>query len=75
MKKDLREQALDKWRRMFSMPVSLASAEAHYDELLRAADQMEGAGLISSDEWRKLVQQAGTLFASTAERAGFGDSQ
>lgn len=35
--------------------------------LLRSADDMEREGLITSTEWRKLVQQAGTLFARTAE--------
>lgn len=43
------------------------NAEIRYDKLLKAADYMERAGLISSDEWRKLVQQAGTSFANTAE--------
>jgi hypothetical protein len=31
---------------------------------------MERSGLISSDEWRKLVQKAGALLASTAECMG-----
>lgn len=38
--------------------------------LLRAADHMERSKLISSEEWRKLVQKAGTSFASTAECMG-----
>jgi hypothetical protein len=70
MKDDLRKQALSNWRMLFAMPANLISAEARYDKLLRAADHMESAGLISSDEWRKLAQQAGTSFASTAECMG-----
>jgi len=31
---------------------------------------MERADLISSDEWRKLVQQAGVALANTAECMG-----
>lgn len=70
MSNDLRSQALANWHKLFSMPASLISDEARYDKLLRAADNMERSGLISSDEWRKLVQQAGALLASTAECMG-----
>jgi hypothetical protein len=70
MNDDLRHQALANWRKLFAMPASLISTEARYDKLLMAADHMERAGLISSDEWRKLAQQAGTSFASTAECMG-----
>ena len=70
MKDDLRRQALANWRKLFSMPASLISTEARYEKLLRTADHMERSGLISSDEWRKLAQQAGTSFASTAECMG-----
>lgn len=70
MKDDLKNQALDNWRKLFAMPLSLISAEARYEKLLRMAVHMERTGLISSDEWRKLAQQAGTSFASTAECMG-----
>lgn len=73
MKDDLKNQALDNWRKLFAMPLCLISAEARYEKLLRMADHMERTGLISSDEWRKLVQQAGTAFASTAECMGGAD--
>jgi hypothetical protein len=68
MTDDLREQALDKWRRLFSMQVSLAGAEVHYDELLRAADQMEGAGLCSG----QLIPDTTLSFSSA--RAGANPS-
>jgi hypothetical protein len=70
MKGDLRTQALANWQKLFSMPANLISDEARYDKLLRAADHMERSGLINSDEWRKLVQKAGALLASTAECMG-----
>jgi hypothetical protein len=38
--------------------------------LLKRADDMERADLITSEEWRKLVQQAGTSLAGTAECMG-----
>jgi hypothetical protein len=70
MEGDLRKQALASWQKLFCMPANLISDEARYDKLLRAADHMERSGLISSDEWRKLVQKAGALFASIAECIG-----
>lgn len=73
MKDDLKNQALFNWRKLFDMPESLISAEARYNKLLMMADHMERTGLISSYEWRKLVQQAGTSFASTAECMGGAD--
>lgn len=73
MKDDLRKQAMANWKRLFSMAANLISDEDRYDKLLRAADHMERSGLISSDEWRKLAQQAGTSFASTAECMGGAD--
>lgn len=70
MKDDLRNQALANWRKLFSMPASFISSENRYNMLLCAADHMERSNLISSEEWRKLVQEAGTSFASTAECMG-----
>jgi hypothetical protein len=70
MNDDLRNQALANWRKLFSMPASLISSEGRYNLLLRAADHMDRSKLISSEEWRKLVQEAGTSFASSAECMG-----
>ena len=36
--------------------------EEQYDELLKAADEMEEQGLITSAEWRQLVRDAGNVF-------------
>lgn len=70
MSNDLRGQALANWRKLFALSENLITDEARYEKLLTAADHMERSGLISSEEWRKLVQQAGALFASTAECMG-----
>lgn len=67
MKEAQRRLAITAWRQLFSLPENRIDAEDRYNRLLKAADDMEREGLISSVEWRKLAQQAGTLFASTAE--------
>jgi hypothetical protein len=58
------------WRKLFTLPETNIDAEDRYFRLLRAADDMERADLISSDEWRKLVQQAGVALANTSECMG-----
>jgi hypothetical protein len=46
--------------------------EEQYDELLKAADEMERTGLINSAEWRELVRQAGTAFSKAIESVDGG---
>ncbi|KAA0943457.1 MULTISPECIES: hypothetical protein [unclassified Pseudomonas] len=58
------------WYKLMALPESIINAEVKYFRLLKAADDMERANLISGGEWRKLVQQAGTSLASTAECMG-----
>ena len=58
------------WRELFTLAGNQMDAEVKYFGLLRRADAMERADLITSDEWRKLVQQAGALLSSTAECMG-----
>lgn len=67
MKEAQRRLAITAWRRLYAMPENHIDAEDRYNRLLRAADDMERECLITSAEWRKLAQQAGTWFASTAE--------
>lgn len=67
MKEARRRLALTTWQELFTLSENRIDAEDRYDRLLRSADDMECEGLITSTEWRKLVQQAGTLFASNAE--------
>lgn len=65
-----RRLAITAWRRLFTLSENRIDAEDRYNRLLRSADDMEREGLITSTEWRKLAQQAGTLFARTAECMG-----
>lgn len=67
MREAQRKLSITAWRQLFTLADSHIDAEDRYYRLLRAADAMERDGLISGTEWRKLAQQAGTLFASTAE--------
>jgi hypothetical protein len=66
MKEMRRRLAVMAWRQLFSLSENRIDAEDKYNRLLRSADDMEREGLITSTEWRKLAQQAGTLFASSA---------
>lgn len=70
MREAQRKLAMTAWRELFALAGSQMGAEIKYFELLRRADSMERADLITSDEWRKLVQQAGALLSSTAECMG-----
>jgi hypothetical protein len=70
MREAQRRLAMTEWSKLFALPANLISAEERYFRLLRTADDMERANLITADEWRKLVQQAGMALASTAECMG-----
>lgn len=70
MREAQRRLAMTAWRKLFTLPETNIDAEDRYFRLLRAADDMERADLISSDEWRKLVQQAGVALANTSECMG-----
>lgn len=69
---DRRRAALAAWYKLLAEPAIRMGAEKQYDELLKAADEMEQAGLISGSEWRTLVREAGVAFASSAEGVGGG---
>lgn len=70
MREAQRILAMTAWRELFVLAEFQIDAEEKYFGLLRRADAMERADLITGDEWRKLVQQAGTSLASTAECMG-----
>ncbi|RON49873.1 hypothetical protein BK667_15585 [Pseudomonas frederiksbergensis] len=70
MREAQRRLAMTAWRELFALTGSQMDPEVKYFGLLRRADAMERADLINSDEWRKLVQQAGASLASTAECMG-----
>lgn len=70
MREAQRRLAMTAWRELYVLTENQIGAEEKYFGLLRRADAMERADLITSDEWRKLVQQAGALLSSTAECMG-----
>jgi hypothetical protein len=72
MSDDRKEQALLAWRKLLETPEIRMSAEEHYDELLKAADDLERNGIIDSGEWRKLVREAGIAFTNAKEGLGDG---
>jgi hypothetical protein len=72
MNDDQKKQALAAWYKLLNEPEIRMDAEEQYDELLKAADEMERTGLISSSEWRTLVKAAGTSFAKAIEGVGGG---
>lgn len=72
MNDDKREEALVAWYQLLKEPEIRMDAEEQYDELLKAADEMERQGLINSTEWRRLVREAGVTFAKATEGVGRG---
>jgi len=72
MTDDLRREALADWYKLLATPEIRMDVEEQYDELLKAADEMERTGLISSSEWRTLVREAGVTFAAATQGVGGG---
>ncbi|MDI3271742.1 hypothetical protein ACYZT3_16940 [Pseudomonas sp. MDT1-16] len=72
MSDDQKREALAAWYQLLKEPEIRMDAEEQYDELLKAADEMERTGLINSVEWRKLVQAASAAFANATEGLGRG---
>ncbi|MHC8400578.1 hypothetical protein ACYZTX_14145 [Pseudomonas sp. MDT1-17] len=67
MSDEQKRQALAAWYQLLKEPEVRMDCEEQYDELLKAADEMERTGLINSVEWRKLVQAASAAFANATE--------
>ncbi|MBP5959271.1 hypothetical protein ICA16_26685 [Pseudomonas anatoliensis] len=59
-----KKELLAAWRKLATQSQSQMDPEQQYDELLKAADEMEEAGLITSAEWRQLVRDTGSVFTS-----------
>ncbi len=72
MNDEAKRKALAAWYTLLRQPDIRMDSEEHYDELLKAADEMERAGLINGSEWRVLVREAGVAFASSIVGAGGG---
>lgn len=72
MNDDRKQEALDAWYQLLKEPQIRMDCEEQYDELLKAADEMESTGLINDAEWRRLVREAGLAFANATEGSGGG---
>ncbi|CAI8780450.1 VbhA domain-containing protein [Pseudomonas sp. IT-347P] len=59
-----KQQRLAAWRKLATQAQMRLDPEQQYDELLKAADEMEEEGLITSAEWRQLVRDAGNVFTN-----------
>ncbi|MBS4078258.1 MULTISPECIES: hypothetical protein [Pseudomonas] len=57
-----KKESLAAWRKLATQSQKRLDPEEQYDELLKAADDMEEQGLITSAEWRQLVRDAGSVF-------------
>ncbi|MED7666093.1 hypothetical protein GXB78_02555 [Pseudomonas moraviensis subsp. stanleyae] len=62
-----KKASLATWRKMAEQTEAALDPEQQYDKLLKAADEMEEQGLITSAEWRQLVRDAGNLFTQNQE--------
>ncbi|MFJ7793736.1 hypothetical protein [Pseudomonas sp. NPDC096950] len=72
MNDDPKQEALAAWYKLLRQPGIRMDSEEHYDELLKAADDMERAGFINASEWRVLVREAGVAFAQSIQGIGGG---
>ena len=59
-----KKELLAAWRKLATQSQLQMDPEQQYDELLKAADEMEAQGIITSAEWRQLVRDAGSVFTS-----------
>jgi len=57
-----KRDALAAWRKLATQSPLRMNPEELYEELLKAADDMELQGLITSAEWRQLIRDAGSVF-------------
>lgn len=63
-----KKELLAAWRKLATQSQLRMDPEEQYDELLKAADEMEEQGLITSAEWRQLVRDAGSVFRGDADQ-------
>ncbi|QXI03731.1 hypothetical protein HU718_016990 [Pseudomonas tensinigenes] len=67
-RKQEKQEKLAAWRKLATQTQMRLDPEQQYDELLKAADEMEEQGLITSAEWRQLVRDAGNVFTADSSR-------
>lgn len=65
MRNEIRRSAVKAWRDLLYQAVNEQDVEDKYFILLTRSDEMERAGLITEEEWRKLIRKAGEFLAST----------
>ena len=70
MRESQRRLNLTAWCELSALAGSRMNAEVKYFELLRRADAMERADIITGNEWHRLVKYAGALLCSTAQCMG-----
>ncbi|MCP1475915.1 hypothetical protein ABIA54_005236 [Pseudomonas sp. EB276 TE3739] len=63
-----KKASLAAWRKLAEQNEADLDLDQQYDELLKAADEMEEQGLITSAEWRELVRKAGNVFTASEEQ-------
>jgi hypothetical protein len=63
-----KKASLAAWHKMAEQNEADLDLDQQYDELLKAADEMEEQGLITSAEWRQLVRDAGNVFTQDQEK-------
>jgi len=61
-----KQEKLAAWRKLATQAQMRLDPEQQYDELLKAADEMEEEGLITSAEWRQLVRDASNVFTKVS---------
>ncbi|MBC8999688.1 MULTISPECIES: hypothetical protein [unclassified Pseudomonas] len=64
-----KKELLAAWRKLATQSQPRMDPEEQYDELLKAADEMEEQGLITSAEWRQLVRDASSVFTRDEGRS------
>lgn len=65
MRSEIRRSAVEAWRDLLYQAVNEQDVEDKYFKLLMRADEMECAGLITQEEWRKLIRKAGEFLTRT----------
>ena len=63
-----KKELLAAWRKLATQSQLRMDPEEQYDELLKAADEMEATGVITGAEWRQLVRDAGNVFTDDTGR-------
>ena len=72
MYEDRKARALEEWHLLLSKPEIRMTAQEHYEELLRLAEEYLKQGFINRDERKILVTEATKRYAQAVEGVGQG---